>query len=264
MKKAVVTIVVGDKYQRIYNHVSPLNNKWMERWGWDSIIIDSIPEEFKVRYCKKNESLGLICMWYKLVIPSIVKDYDLVAFVDCDCVINPNAACLSEYEDSIPRGGFAGVQVVSFEERKLFPNWRQSFYDGLQIDGYNMAPSFPEKHINSGLLLYRPCEVWERWLELLNIDSDLNDEYRLNIFEVQAGRCFFLPECWNILWYYERVRRGWSKGTYRNKLTRIISQLFLSLTERNKIHKVLVDASIMHFAHEPQKMMLIDPADILR
>lgn len=50
MRKAMVTIVVGEKYRRIYNHVAPLNHKWMDRWGWDSIIIESIPDDFRAQW----------------------------------------------------------------------------------------------------------------------------------------------------------------------------------------------------------------------
>lgn len=258
MKKAVVTIVIGDKYRSIYNHVAPLNRRWMDRWGWDSIIIDDIPDDFRYSHSKSGKSFGLICMLYKLQIPSLFRHYDLVAFVDCDCVINPNATCLSEYAEGIPIGGFAAVQEVSFEERGLFPGWPYYHYDGIDGTGYGGPPRFLKRHINSGLLLYRPEEVWARWLELLDVDSDLNDEYRLNISEVQDDKCLFLPEHWNVLWLYERVRRGWSKGSYGNKISRKVNQLILSLTEREKANMVLRNSSMMHFALEHDKMMLID------
>jgi len=216
MKKAVVTIVVGEKYRKMYNHVAPLNRIWMDRWGWDSIVIESIPDDFKALYSGNDKPSGWIFYMYKLFIPSLYRDYDLIAFVDCDCVINPNAPCLSEYIDKIPRGGFAGVQDASFEERKLYPDWKRFYYDDLRDRGYNESPRYPERHINAGLLLYRPSDVWERWIELLNIDTDLNEENRLNVYEVQEERCLFLPKEWNTVWLYERVRRGWSSGTYIN------------------------------------------------
>ena len=234
MKKAMVTIVVGEKYRRIYNHVAPLNRKWMDRWGWDSIIIESIPDDFRARYARKyNNNSRWVFLMYKLFIPSLFRNYDLVAFIDSDCVINPNAECLSKYLDNIPAGGFAGGQPVTFEERKLFPNWNEYYYDDLRSCGYNEFPRYPDKHISSGLLLYRPRDVWERWLELLNIDSELNEENRLNVYEVQEDRCFFLPKRWHVVWFYERVRRGWSKGYYSNKLTRKLNQCLLWFTERN-------------------------------
>jgi hypothetical protein len=264
MKKAVVTIVVGDKYRKIYDHVAPLNRKWMERWGWDSVVIDSIPDDFTASYSRSDKSSGWIFYMYKLFIPSLFRNYDLIAFVDSDCVFNPNADCLSEYIDDIPLGGFAGVQEITFEERKLFPNWSRYYYEGLRDLGYNGTPRYPERHACAGLLLYRPSDVWERWVELLNMNTNLNEENRLNVYEVQEGRCFFLPCHWHIVWLYERVRRGWSRGTYKNKISRKLSQCILSLTERKKVNMVFKNASMMHFGFEHEKMLLIDPTDFAK
>jgi len=263
MKKAMVTIVVGEKYRRIYNHVAPLNRKWMDRWGWDPIIIESIPENFRAQYAEKDKPSGWVFFMYKLYIPSLFRNYDLVAFIDSDCVINPNAECLSQYIDNIPTGGFAGGQPVTFEERKLFPNWNQYYYDDLRSHGYDEFPKYPDKHINSGLLLYRPSDVWERWLELLNMDSELNEENRLSVYEVQEDRCFFLPRQWHVVWLYERVRRGWSKGYYSNKLTRKLNQCLLKFTERNRINMVYREVSLLHFALEHHKTFLIDTTAML-
>jgi|GEM_PF-1515357 len=258
MKKAVVTMVVGDAYKKIYDHVAPLNHMWMDRWGWDSIIIDSIPDDFRARYSKSNNQSGWIYWMYKLMIPSLFRNYDLIAFVDSDCVINPNSACLSPYIENIPRGGFAGVQDTTFEERKLFPSWSRYYYDDLRDQGYNESPRYPERHINAGLLLYRPADVWERWIELLNIETDLNEENRLNVFEVQEERCFFLPNDWNTVWLYERIRRGWSKETY-SKLSGKLHRLKMLFTERRNINMVYQNVSMLHFAFEHKKMLLIDP-----
>ena len=259
MKKAVVSIVVGEKYRRIYNHMAPLNRMWMDRWGWDSMIIESIPDDFRTLYSKDGRQSGWIYNMYKLLIPSLFLKYDLVACVDSDCVINPSAACLSEYIDNIPNGGFAGVQDTTFEERKLFPSWNRYYYDGLRDAGYNGSPRYPKQHINGGLLLYRPSHVWERWIELLNMDLNLNEENRLNVYEVQGDRCLFLPRNWNTIWLYERVRRGWSKGTYNNRLSRKLNRCIMRFTERKKVNMVYKNVSMLHFAFEQQKMLLIDP-----
>ncbi len=264
MKKAVVTIAVGEKFQRLHNHVAPINRIWMDRWGWDSIVIDMIPDDFQAMYEGKGKSFGWICLMYKLMIPSLFRNYDVVAFLDGDCVINPNAGCLSEYVDKIPSGGFAGVQDVSYEERELFPNWNHYYYDDLRVRGYQSNPPFPKQHANAGLLLYRPNEIWERWQELLHVDVEggLTVENRINVYEVQEGRCFFMPEHWHVLWLYERVRRGWSKGSYSNRFSRKMNGILLGMTERDKVHAVLESVSMIHFAFEHQKMMLVDPARI--
>lgn len=112
-------------------------------------------------------------------------------------MINPNASCLSSFINKIPIGGFAGVQTVSFEYRKLFHGWNRYYYDDLRENGYDISQRYPELHVNAGLLLYRNEEVWERWIELLSLDLDINEENRLNAYGVQDGRCFFLPRHWN-------------------------------------------------------------------
>ena len=264
MKKAVVSMVVGDTYQRIYNHVAPLNCAWIDRWGWDYIIIDSVPDDFKEQYTKKGNQPGWIYWMYKLLIPSLFRNYDLVAFLDSDCVINPNAACLSEYIDQIPLGGFAGVQDTTFEERKLFPSWNRYYYDDLRARGYNGLPRYPDRHINAGLLLFRPNEVWERWIELLNIDTEINEENRLNVFEVQDDRCLFLPMSWNTIWQYECVRRGWLNKKYHNNLLGKFHRGLLRYTEQNKVNMVFRSVSMLHFAFEHHKMLLLDPINYSR
>lgn len=258
MKKAIVTLVVGDTYRKIYDHIAPLNRMWMGRLGWEEIIIDCIPEDFRKRYDRKSKANGWIYYMYKLFLPSILLNYDLIAFVDSDCVINPNAECLSQYVDKIPLGGFAGVQTVTFEERKLFPTWKCFYYDALRDIGYDGLPPYPERHINAGLLLYRPKDIWKRWIELLNIETNLNEENRLNVYEVQDNRCFFLPRMWNTVWLYERVIRGWSPGFHRNKLFRKIHESVLTLSEGRKINMVYKNVAMLHFAFEHQKMLLID------
>lgn len=262
MRKAVITLVAGDEYRKLYDHVAPLNSMWMHRWGWDSIIITSIPDDFRRVYSRDDRPSAWAYIMYKLLIPSLFRDYDLVAFIDGDCVINPAAGCLSDYAEDIPAGGFAAVQTVTFEERKLFPDWNRYYYDDLRGRGYEGTPRYPERHINAGLLLYRPRDVWERWIDLLNIDAGLHEEHRLNVYEVQEERCLFLPDRWNVLWMYERARRGWVYGSYGNRLARPVNRRLMERDERKKLNMVYGDSSMVHFAFEHRKMLWIDPTTV--
>jgi hypothetical protein len=259
MRKAVVTIVAGERYRILYDHIASLNGLWMHRWGWDFIMITSIPSDFRNSYSRDDRPSAWIYYMYKLAIPSLFRDYDLIAFLDSDCVINPGAGCLSEYVVDIPNGGFAAVQDVTFDERKLFPTWNRYYYDDLVDRGYDGVPPHPKIHINAGLLLYRPRDVWERWLDLLRIDIGLNEENRLNVYEVQDHRCLFLPHHWNVVWMYERARRGWiHEKSYKNRIARGVNRRLREVGERKRVNVVYRDVSMMHFAFEHAKMLWIN------
>ncbi len=199
-------------------------------------------------------------MLYKLELPSQLVAYDLAAFLDSDAVLNPAAPCLSTFADALPSGGFGAVQTVSFTERSLFPEWAPSYYDEFRAEGLDRVPR-PDLQMNGGLYLYRPHEVARRWRELLDLDTSMNEENRLCVYELQEGRCLFLPLAWNTVWLSERRRLGIEPAT---RVGRVLNRLTGHVRERAALHDALLRSHMLHLAFEHSKVAWIDVRRLLR
>lgn len=199
LKKVLVTFAVGEMYSNVEAVSGRFRRAYAEKNGWDYKVITDVPPGIK--------ELGIerACFLNKLRLPSLLKDYDLAVFMDCDSVVNPLSPCLSEYEPVIPFGGFAGAQTVSPKSRKLVFTYWENYYERIrQRTGLNEKVVDPDLDINAGLLLFRPAQVAERWLELAQRDLPYTGEERLNLFELQRGRCYLLPSSWHILWHHHK------------------------------------------------------------
>lgn len=264
MRKALVTMAIGARFEREYEHLLPLREAWARRHGWDLHVVRSIPEPFVRAHSRSDKpGLGWCCYLYKLQLPEAFSDYDLVAYVDSDIAINPAAPCLSAYESQIPAGGFAAVQTVGHEERRrLFPLWAEYYYDDLVARGFNRSVPNPKLHVSSGVLLFRPRDVAERWSALITLDTDLNEENRLNVYEVQAGRCFLLPGPWHVVWMYERHRVGLEKPirTVWGRLARKCRKTVRWRRSRESaaILGTLQNCHMLHFGYEHEKVFFLD------
>ena len=257
MRKKIVTLAAGEDYQRLERASGPSRRAYAVRHGWDYEVIDQIPDVFRAEH--PTARFGMLCYLYKLSIPSRNLDHDLVAFFDCDSLLTPNAPCLSEFAERLPQGGFGAVQTVAYEERRrLHPDWAPDYYAQLEKNGATL-PAIPDRttQINAGLLLFRPAEVHERWTELLHLNSPLNEESRLNVYEVQQGRCLLLPPEWNLLWMYEKYRLGILKpqSNFPLRLRNYLYNRVLGKPlERRRLREAFGRCHLLHLAFEHHKI----------
>ena len=255
MKKAIFTIATGEKYQAIEARTSISRRRYAEKHGWDYVVLKTIPDDFRNQL--KGASEGKIAQRFKIYSPHFQTDYDLVVFMDLDTIVSDSAPCLSEIADQIPEGGFAAASTHSFDERsRLFPDWAQDYYAGIE-QKYNIRLDVTDRSlcINTGLMVYRPREVKEKWRKLALDPSGMNDEHLLCLHEVQAGRCFFLPREWNMLWRYEKYRIGFLKPQ-RNALIKARNHAVnrsLKHFEKKLMRQALERCYLLHLASECKK-----------
>lgn len=265
VKKKIITLSLGEEYQRLERVSGPSRQAYANKHGWDYEVISEIPEPFRTRY--PAASFGWICNLYKLLLPRLNAHYDLVAYMDCDTLVAAHAPCLSQHLDELPPAGFGAVQTVSFEDRqRLHPEWAVDYYAQLERQwGLALTIADRKKHINGGLLLFRPQAVLQAWDALLELDSPLNEENRLNVYEAQQGRCALLPPGWNLLWMYEKYKLGILKPQ-RNRWARLRNKLynrfFGSRHERRRMQEALERCFMLHVAFEHRKIhWLAHPRD---
>lgn len=259
MRKALVTVAIGDRYERWEQISGQSRLHYAKQHGWEYIVIRSLPTDLEGL---ASRPFSKACMMAKLLVPDMTHEYEIVATMDGDTFLNPNAECLTRYEPSIPAGGFAAVNTVTQEERhQLFPSWDVDYYQRLEKEcALDKAIERRDLYINGGLLLFRPHEVAERWRELAVIPSKLSQENRLNVYEVQRNVCFALPEHWNTLWLYEKYRLKLLIPTVRRVISptfianEIKNRLLWRLWEKPEILRCLARVSMVHLAFEHHKI----------
>lgn len=258
MKKALVTIAVGEKYEQMELETQASRVAYANRHGYDYIVYKEMPAdwvEIKKAYPKNRQA-----NMFKLYLPTLQQDYDFVAFIDTDTYVNPKAPCLSQFEPRIPKEGFAACVSYTWEERhRYWPNWARTYYEGLvERYGVTMPELWNERlDINGGLMLYRPREIAERWRHFSEMDTPLTQENLLNIHDLQNGLCYMMQDVWNRVWYYQKFRLGLLKpvrsefGRYRNAFV----NRYCSGIEKRLLRTELDRCFMMHFAYEHKKTL---------
>jgi hypothetical protein len=258
LKKAIVVSAIGPQYEALFRKVAPTFEHYAAKHRWDIKVVSELPDWFRKQYSRPAWDFRLLCAAYRLHQPSLFPDYDLLALMDPDMVINPNAPCLSSYYDAIPANGLAAVQDVRFSERQLFPNWSKNHYSGFLEDQEVAKLPFPEIHVNTGLVLVKPSEVKDEFAELNNTDSALIDEDRINLRFTQTGRVFLLPTLWHVVYAYELARRGWvneTRSLSRFRVARKVQDEWnLRVTQQRMIMRIFPDVYVLHFASTDKRV----------
>lgn len=263
MKKALVTLAVGESYEEMESIGGPFRRAYAERHGWDYLVLSEPPDDL--------EQLGRRRAFFnqKLRLPQMLLNYELAVYVDCDTVFNAGAECLSSYTSLLPAGGFCACQTLPHWKRdKLFPHWGADYYTGMLASLPDSAAKHElellvkekERYINGGLLLFRPAEVAETWDKLAELDLSLTGEQKLNLFETQQGRVGLLPAEWHVVWYYHKVEyypfllkqgtsmlaRAWNKALELALLSSLEQTLATLCIKNNKM---------VHFAFDSKPMV---------
>lgn len=261
MKKALVTIAIGEKYERLEKAYAKTRVAYADRHGYEYIVYTEMPPEWVE--VKKKFPVGRQANMFKLYLPTLQQDYGFVAFIDSDTAVNPDAPCLTEYEPKIPTGGFAACETFDWEERHHYwPRMAADYYKGLE-DRYGVQLEGivnRKQNINGGLMLYRPQEIAERWRALSELDTPLTQENLLNVHDLQQGLVYFMPREWNLLWMYEKFRIGFLKPDtndivkVRNKLLNLYGKVF----EKPLLEQAFRRCHMLHLAFEHEKLLWLD------
>lgn len=265
MRKLMTVIAVGEVGQSVYRISQKHFETYAKKHGWELKVLDTIPDEFKKRF--PGRSTGQLCNLYKLEFPKTIGHYDLAANFDADLLINSdNAEDLAESAHLLPTGGIAGVETTTHQERPVyFPNWSPSHFDTID-------PLLPQgvtigdrtRHINGGVILFKPQEVIEPFERLLAWETAMHEEDRINVGLVSHGKCHFLEPAWNTVWGYVRIRNGLEavykkRGSLNFYLGRITNKKLWKWIEPKHITRYYKQVKILHFQGESHKMPTLAP-----
>jgi hypothetical protein len=126
-RKAIMTIVSGDKYREIWKRAEPFFNAYADKCDADLLILRDIPNLPSAH-------------WAKFSIHELLKkQYDRIAFIDADILIRPDAPSLFDVvpEDQFGifnEGLYSHRAVCIHEARKVYgvrlPRWDgKSYYN---------------------------------------------------------------------------------------------------------------------------------------
>ena len=116
MKKALLTLVVGDKYSRNFErYCERLWTDYARRNGFDVIIIDGLLDT-------SQRAVSRSPAWQKCLVLSHPKvcDYDQVVWIDADVLINPNSPDIVRGVPTKMIGAVDEYATPNQEERRLY------------------------------------------------------------------------------------------------------------------------------------------------
>lgn len=135
-------------------------------------------------------------MYYRLLIPEILTQYDKVLYLDCDIVLNKDAAELFDTD--------IGDKIIGAVNNFVNNDMIKYLSETMKIS--------PEKYINSGVLLMN-CDkfilnnVKQKCFYQLNKHSELlcPDQDIINI--VCSDRIKYLDDRWNFQWHHQWMNK---------------------------------------------------------
>ena len=114
MKTAVITLCIGEQYQKIAALTHPTIKKYADKIGSDFIVIDQ-------RFYNEEVSIG----YEKLQFRKYLEDYDRIIFLDTDLIVRPDTPSLFEF---VPIGYFGAFNEGGFIPSRL-KSLKESMFD---------------------------------------------------------------------------------------------------------------------------------------
>lgn len=151
-KRAVCIMLIGEKYQQMYRCVQAGFEAYADKCNAELIIIDKAPDPA----FKRN------ILSQKLLIPSLVSDYDLVLFLDCDILISENAP---DIFTTLPADKAFGAVTDPIGSAEYVETWNVGNRSAKDlVSDYFSSRNFEPSEklsgpINGGVLLFRPRQV---------------------------------------------------------------------------------------------------------
>lgn len=140
-KRAILTIVSGDKYQKIWSLCEPFFNAYADKCDADLLVLRDIPSHLPSPH------------WAKFVIYDLLhKSYSRIAFIDADAIIRPDTPSLFDIvpEDEFGifnEGHYTPRSVCLHEVKKVYdvdlPTWNGRDYYNTGV----MVVSRKHRHI---------------------------------------------------------------------------------------------------------------------
>lgn len=169
MKKVICLIVIGEKYERIYNKNKSTFLHYSKKTGADLKIINTPPDPTGKRPLLSQ----------KMLIPSLVKEYEIALYLDLDILINKNAPNI--FDELNTDSGFAAV---------VDPRGTEEFVETWTIKNETIRSYFESRNfefkdsiigsINGGIFLFRPNMVSALFEKYYFSDHNTGDLHPVN------------------------------------------------------------------------------------
>ena len=189
MKKALVTLAIGEKYRGVWNGICRKGwQAYAERHGYDVLMFDQ-PLDDGPRARKRSPA------WQKCLIlgPSVAGGYDRVVWVDSDILINPLAPSIVDTVPVEKIGAVDETVIPTAEERATIvrlciDNYRKSGdakltrYWEATLDGrdwhawYGLPRQF-SPIVQTGVMVLSPRHHRELLKHVYNTYEDSGDPY---------------------------------------------------------------------------------------
>lgn len=214
-----------DAYCDIYVFHSGLQRKYIQSFEmagrWKNIRVACIDVSAiavaQETYCRAHYSVE---MYYRILIPELLGNYDKVLYLDCDLVLNRNVEDLYEIDVS----GYDLAGVKNFCNQSMY-NW---IANNLKLD--------PGTYVNSGVLIFnnnnfRENNSKEKCFELLQSRDFLAcpDQDMLNY--ACRGRIKIIDSGWNFQWHH-----GFKKYKLADTIDFSVPDLQNAMAKRYIVH----------------------------
>jgi len=205
MKKAVITIALGDFYTKMAEFTHPIIKAYADKIGADFIVIDK-NDEFKIPH------------YTKLNLNKYLRDYDRVLYIDTDILIREDApdifAEVPEDEIGIfEEGQFMERQQSMLQfliENKVDPKiWNKKYYNtGVMVLSKQHANIFikplteevnhfaEQSYINLLFCIFKPKihNLHYKWNRMYALDRITGEDRYDSYFMHYAGISVIMPE----------------------------------------------------------------------
>lgn len=277
MNKVIVTLVIGKKYQERWQATCKENwSRYAEKHGYDIICISKSLDE-------SNRAKARSAAWQKCLVlgHEKVKQYDQVAWVDSDILMNPHAPCIVSQVSEPQKVG--AVEMFSGPLSETFPSasaksesladrsksfWNWPFSTGKEFYKNVSLPDDFSEVVQTGVMVLSP-----------KLHRDIF-EHVYHTYEHQDGQAFEM-ECLSyelvkanlVSWLDYRFNRLWVECILRdypfllppepskNKIIRRgqkylyrISKLSQKKLTDRCVNTALINNYFLHFAGTAQFM----------
>lgn len=255
MKKVICLLVVGEKYHQIYLKHKDQFEHYASQTNASLKIINTPPDP----------SFYRSLLVQKLLIPGLVKEYDLALYLDLDIILNENAPSIF---DQLPADKAFGAVIDNRETEEFKKTWRiknETVGDYFSVRNFSPTENLLGS-INGGVILFRPEKVATLFEDYYYSGHNMKAKEKGSYEEApmayltQTQHLFYpLDPKFNVQMIYKI--RGTQKGRRINRQRKIIPKFILKLYKKkykeecfpfDSYHvfarEILKESWILHFA----------------
>lgn len=260
VKKAVVLLAVGEKYEKLLSCNISQFKCYAEKYNAELVIINQKPDSTNKRSF----------FYQKLLLPDLLKQYDVCVFFDIDILINPDCPSLF---DLLPEDkSFGAVYSPRGSDKfKAFYSNRPEILNET-TETYFSSRNFPPPYsnltgnINGGVFVFRPGLIAEAFKSYYFSDhsqgeKEAFEEAPMAYISQSLGLFYPLDEKFNTQFFYELYTPEGKNilKIKKNLFYKIINEIFIKVfnappdfliykTIKFFSNKILNKVYILHFS----------------